>query len=118
MYLQTFGLREPPFGDAPDPRFACLFAREREILAHVEYELGASDHSVTLVTGEAGIGKSLLCMLIEADAPQHGVRTVRHTADDYALETIAWLRSMYALSLIHISEPTRPSHISRMPSSA
>jgi Type II secretory pathway, component ExeA (predicted ATPase) len=96
MYLQTFGLREPPFGDAPDPRFACLFAREREILAHVEYELGASDHSVTLVTGEAGIGKSLLCMLIEADAPQHGVRTVRHTADDYALETIAWLRSMYA----------------------
>jgi general secretion pathway protein A len=96
MYLQTFGLREPPFGEAPDPRFACLFAREREILAHVEYELGASDHSVTLVTGEAGVGKSLLCMLIEADAPQHGVRAVRHGEGDYALETIAWLRSMYA----------------------
>jgi general secretion pathway protein A len=96
MYLQTFGLREPPFGDAPDPRFACLFTREREILAHVEYELGASDHSVTLITGEAGIGKSLLCMLIEADAPQHGVRPVRHGAGNYALETVAWLRSMYA----------------------
>ncbi|QWT19758.1 AAA family ATPase [Bacillus sp. NP157] len=96
MYLQTFGLREPPFGEAPDPRFACLFTREREVLAHVEYELGASNHSVTLLTGEAGIGKTLLCMLIEADAPQHGVRPVRHGAGDYALEPIAWLRSMYA----------------------
>ncbi|MET0616493.1 MAG: peptidoglycan-binding protein, partial [Luteibacter sp.] len=35
-------------------------------------------------------------MLIEADAPNHGVRVVRHGADDYALESIAWLRSMYA----------------------
>jgi general secretion pathway protein A len=96
MYLQTFGLREPPFGDAPDPRFACLFARERETLAHVEYELTSTASSVTLVTGEAGIGKTLLCMLIEADAPNHGVRAVRQGAGDYALETVAWLRAMYA----------------------
>jgi general secretion pathway protein A len=96
MYLQTFGLREPPFGDAPDTRFACLFAREREILAHVEYELTSTPSSVTLLTGEAGLGKSLLCQLIEADAPNHGVRAVRHGAGDYALETVAWLRSMYA----------------------
>ncbi|MGN6093637.1 MAG: AAA family ATPase [Luteibacter jiangsuensis] len=96
MYLQTFGLREPPFGDAPDPRFACLFPREREILAHVEYEVGATSSSVTLVTGERGIGKTLLCMLIEADAATHGVRAVRHGAGDYALETVAWLRSLYA----------------------
>jgi general secretion pathway protein A len=96
MYLQTFGLREPPFADAPDTRFACLFARERDALAHVEYQLVSSDTSVTLVTGEAGVGKSLLCLLIEADAPNHGVRAVRHGADDYALGPIAWLRSMYA----------------------
>jgi len=96
MYLQTFGLRELPFGDAPDPRFACLFAREREILAHVEYELTSTASSVTLVTGEAGVGKSLLCMLVEADAPNHGVRAVRQGAGDYALETVAWLRAMYA----------------------
>ncbi|WP_426285952.1 AAA family ATPase [Luteibacter sp. E-22] len=96
MYLQTFGLREPPFGDAPDLRFACLFTREREILAHVEYELGSSTSSISLVTGEPGIGKTLLCMLIEADAPNHGVRAVRHGAGDYALETVAWLRSLYA----------------------
>ncbi|SEW22057.1 ExeA family protein [Luteibacter sp. 329MFSha] len=96
MYLQTFGLREPPFGDAPDPRFACLFAREREILAHVEYEVGAGTSSVTLITGDAGVGKTLSCLLIEADAPNHGVRAVRHGAGDYALETVAWLRSLYA----------------------
>ncbi|WP_345779958.1 ExeA family protein [Luteibacter flocculans] len=96
MYLQTFGLREPPFGDAPDPRFACLFAREREILAHVEYEVGAGPSSVTLVTGERGIGKTLLCMLVEADALSRGIRAVRHGEGDYALETIAWLRSLYA----------------------
>lgn len=96
MYLQTFGLREPPFADDPDPRFACLFAREREILAHVEYEFGSGSSSVTLLTGEAGIGKTLLCMLLEADAPNHGLRAVRHGKGDYALETVAWLRSMYA----------------------
>ncbi|WP_043691677.1 AAA family ATPase [Luteibacter sp. 9133] len=96
MYLQTFGLREPPFGDAPDTRFACLFAREREILAHVEYQSGSDDSSVTLITGEAGSGKSLLCLLMEADASHHGVRPVRRGADDYALGTTAWLRSMYA----------------------
>lgn len=96
MYLQIFGLREPPFGDAPDTRFACLFARERDLIAHVEYELNATASGVMLVTGEAGIGKSLLCLLIEADAGHHGVRAVRHGRDDYALKTIAWLRSMYA----------------------
>jgi general secretion pathway protein A len=96
MYLQTFGLREPPFGDAPDARFACLFARERDALAHVEYQLVSTDTSITLITGDAGVGKSLLCVLIEADAPNHGVKAVRHGADDYALGTIAWLRSMYA----------------------
>lgn len=96
MYLQNFGLREAPFDDAPDTRFACLFAREREILAHVEYEIGSTASSVTLITGESGAGKSLICMLIEADAPNLGVRAVGHGADDYALGTTAWLRSMYA----------------------
>ena len=96
MYLQTFGLREPPFGDAPDPRFACLFAREREILAHVEYEVGAAASSVTLITGDCGIGKTLLCMLLETDAASRGVRAVRHGADNYELESVAWIRSLYA----------------------
>jgi len=96
MYLQTFGLREPPFGDAPDTRFACLFAREREILGRVEYELTSTVSSVTLLTGAAGLGKSLLCQLIEADAPNHGVRAVRHGSGNYALEPVAWLRSLYA----------------------
>lgn len=96
MYLETFGLREPPFGDTPDTRFACLFTRERDILAHVEYELGAADSGVTLISGEEGAGKTLLCMLIEADAPNHGVTVIRHGSDDYALGTTAWLRSMYA----------------------
>lgn len=96
MYLQTFGLREAPFGEAPDTRFACLFARERDILSHIEYELGSTPSGVTLLTGDAGMGKTLVCMLIEADAPNHGFRAARRGADDYALGTVAWLRSMYA----------------------
>ena len=32
--------------------------------------------------------------------------------------SLFWKRMTLELSLIHISEPTRPSHISRMPSSA
>ncbi|MDF3983699.1 AAA family ATPase [Luteibacter sp. PPL201] len=96
MYLETFGLRELPFGETPDLRFACLFTRERDILSQVEYEFGTTPQGVTLIVGDVGMGKSLLCMLIEADAPHHGMTVVRHTADDYALGTVAWLRSMYA----------------------
>ena len=40
-------------------------------------------------------------------------------ADSYeCVEGIMAEGKVYYLSLIHISEPTRPSHISRMPSSA
>ena len=51
--------------------------------------------------------------------------TKKATGDMYGsrqkLWDMTWLYqeiSDFALSLIHISEPTRPSHISRMPSSA
>ena len=42
---------------------------------------------------------------------QFGKNTVMRLGDNT-------VQAVEALSLIHISEPTRPSHISRMPSSA
>ena len=67
-------------------------------------------------------GGQLARMLALAAAPL-GIRTlvVDGSADACAgqvtdLVVADWFDD--ALSLIHISEPTRPSHISRMPSSA
>ena len=40
MYLSHFGLREPPFSIAPDPRFLYMSGRHREALAHLIYGVG------------------------------------------------------------------------------
>jgi general secretion pathway protein A len=114
MYLETFGLREPPFGDTPDPRFACLFAREREILAHVGFELDTEQAGVTLITAGRGLGKSMLCMLLESEALGRGLRVVRHDRHDYAKGTVEWLRSLYpgfGLPLPLSAEANTPDHL-------
>lgn len=95
MYLHTFGLREPPFSEAPDPRFACLFTRERELLAHCEYALLSTAPAVILLTGDVGSGKTLLTMLLEANIEDQGIRTARLDGEFHAQPVADWLRSLY-----------------------
>ena len=40
MYLEHFGLKEPPFSITPDPRFVFLSERHRDALAHLLYGIG------------------------------------------------------------------------------
>jgi general secretion pathway protein A len=37
MYAKFFGLQQPPFSIAPDPRYLFMSERHREALAHLLY---------------------------------------------------------------------------------
>jgi general secretion pathway protein A len=59
MYERFFGFRERPFELAPDPRYLLLTPRHREALSNLEYGV-ATRKAITVLTGEAGTGKTTL----------------------------------------------------------
>jgi general secretion pathway protein A len=59
VYLEFYGLAEPPFNPTPDPKFLYLTAGHREALAQLLY--GVQERRGFLVlTGEVGTGKTTL----------------------------------------------------------
>lgn len=59
MYEQFFDLRERPFDLTPDPRFLVMTEAHAEALSTLQYAI-ASRKGVTLLIGEAGLGKTTL----------------------------------------------------------
>ena len=60
MYLQYYGLSEPPFSLTPDPRFLYFTAKHLEAFNHLLYGVRERKGFVQL-TGEVGSGKTTLC---------------------------------------------------------
>ena len=60
MYLEYYGLTEPPFDITPNPRFLFYSAKHREALNHLLYGIRERKGFVQL-TGEVGAGKTTLC---------------------------------------------------------
>ncbi len=60
MYLEYYGLKEPPFDITPNPRFLFFSAKHREALNHLLYGIRERKGFVQL-TGEVGSGKTTLC---------------------------------------------------------
>jgi general secretion pathway protein A len=60
MYARRFGLSQPPFSIAPDPRFLFMSERHREALAHLLYGVRGGGGFVVL-TGDIGAGKTTVC---------------------------------------------------------
>ena len=60
MYLQFYGLSEPPFDITPNPRFLFYSAKHREAFNHMLYGIRERKGFVQL-TGEVGAGKTTLC---------------------------------------------------------
>jgi general secretion pathway protein A len=60
VYLEYYGLTEPPFNITPNPRFLFYSAKHREAFNHLLYGIRERKGFVQL-TGEVGTGKSTLC---------------------------------------------------------
>jgi len=60
VYLDYYGLTEPPFDITPNPRFLFYSARHREAFNHLLYGIRERKGFVQL-TGEVGAGKTTLC---------------------------------------------------------
>jgi type II secretory pathway predicted ATPase ExeA len=75
MYESFYGLSERPFDLTPNPRFLYLTARHREALSNLRYGISGRK-GVTLLTGEAGTGKTTLIRATleqQQDQPIHTV---------------------------------------------
>jgi general secretion pathway protein A len=60
VYLQYYGLTEPPFDITPNPRFLFYSPKHREAFNHQLYGIRERKGFVQL-TGEVGAGKTTLC---------------------------------------------------------
>lgn len=60
MYLEYYGLNEPPFDITPNPRFLYFSTKHREALNHLLYGIKERKGFVQL-TGEVGAGKTTIC---------------------------------------------------------
>jgi general secretion pathway protein A len=60
VYLEYYGLTEPPFDITPNPRFLYFSSKHREALNHLLYGIRERKGFVQL-TGEVGAGKTTLC---------------------------------------------------------
>ncbi len=69
MYTEYFGLKEPPFSIAPDPRYLYMSDKHREALAHLIY--GIRGDGFILLTGEVGTGKTTICRCLLEQLPEN-----------------------------------------------
>src|SRR5262245_64214822 len=81
-YEQFFGFSEPPFSLAVNTRFRFESVSHRAALAQVSYALERRE-PIVVVTGEIGMGKTLLCRTVVESLPR---RTFLSVIDDPMLE--------------------------------
>src|SRR5438132_7658353 len=60
VYLDYYGLKEPPFTITPNPRFLFFSPKHREAFNHLLYGIRDGKGFVQ-ITGEVGAGKTTLC---------------------------------------------------------
>ena len=70
MYLDHFGLNEPPFRITPSTTFFFSGANRGEILDALVYSLSESE-GIIKVSGEVGSGKTMLCRMLLERLPGH-----------------------------------------------
>src|SRR5665213_2517877 len=135
MYESYYGLREKPFSILPDPDLIYWGRIHRMPFAMLEFGV-MNNAGFTVITGEVGSGKTTLVRhllkRINSTAINVGLISNTPTGREELLQWIMvsfdqpfegptptilrnfqdFLRAQHAMSLIHISEPTRQAEIS------
>lgn len=91
MYLEYYGLKEPPFDLTPNPRFLYFSARHREALNHLLYGIRERKGFVQL-TGEVGAGKTTICRaFLDKLGPQYATALILNPVldSDHLMKAIA-----------------------------
>jgi len=70
VYLDYYGLSEPPFDITPNPRFLFYGAKHREAFNHLLYGIRERKGFVQM-TGEVGAGKTTLCRAMLEQLDRH-----------------------------------------------
>lgn len=70
MYLEHYGLTQPPFGITPNPAFFYKGGKRGEILEALVYAVTHGE-GIVKVTGEVGSGKTMLCRMLEQRLPDN-----------------------------------------------
>ena len=70
VYLDYYGLTEPPFDITPNPRFLFYSAKHREAFNHLLYGIRERKGFVQM-TGEVGAGKTTLCRAMLEQLDDH-----------------------------------------------
>jgi type II secretory pathway predicted ATPase ExeA len=70
MYLEHFGLNEPPFRITPLTEFFFSGSNRGEILEALIYSLSEAE-GIIKVSGEVGSGKTMLCRMLLERLPKH-----------------------------------------------
>jgi len=82
VYLDYYGLTEPPFDITPNPRFLFYSAKHREAYNHLLYGIRERKGFVQL-TGEVGAGKTTLCRaMMEQLGEQYSTALILNPAMD------------------------------------
>ena len=69
VYLDFYGLKEPPFNITPNPRYLYFSAKHREALNYLLYGIQERKGFVQ-ITGEVGAGKTTLCRALLEQLPE------------------------------------------------
>src|SRR5271166_6507584 len=82
VYLEYYGLTEPPFTITPNPRFLFFSGKHREAFNHLLFGIRERKGFVQL-TGEVGTGKTTLCRaLLEQLGPNFSTAVILNPALD------------------------------------
>lgn len=98
MYLDFYGLTEPPFELTANPRFLLPAPSQREALSNLRYGIEARK-ALTLLIGEAGTGKSTLIRSVLSSVSGEGAQVCCLTNPTLSrAEFVHWLAAAFGLS--------------------
>ena len=86
MYLEHFGLKEPPFRITPNPDYFFADADRGAMLDTLAYAV-LNEEGIVKVSGEVGSGKTMLCRML-MERPPAGVETVFLANPSYSRDDI------------------------------